>query len=212
MVGITERLPGNLNIQQGWAERITTNATREPWSVETRLSNLEAYVLSLPLFKHVLDRRFINHQIRLAVLTVHLDAIAVVPLNNAVHLFTVAQHDHHRRPRLHLLLVVKILGVGLLGRGRLFPGAQSAIVAMLHAFSAIVPVRPLALLLSQGGAIIMIAVIVWTLQYWADELPIPVILFVSPLGGWNGIHDAVFHSGATSDTHILRKLLRAGTL
>jgi len=49
----------------------------------------------------------------------HLDAGLVVPLDDAVHLFAVLQHDHHGRPRLHLLLIIEILRVGLLRRSRL---------------------------------------------------------------------------------------------
>src|ERR1700687_4651537 len=65
--------------------------------------------LVLPFFEHVLNRRLVDHQIRLAVFTVHLDAISIVPFDNAAYFLAVTQNNHHWRPRLHLLLVIKIL-------------------------------------------------------------------------------------------------------
>src|ERR1700686_3948352 len=104
--------------------------------------------LVLPFFKHVLNRGLVDHQIRLALLPVHLDAVPVVPLDDPAPFLAVAQHDHHRRPRLHLLPIIKILGVGLLRRRQLFSRAacHCAIpsVSSIHAFSAILPLRPFA--------------------------------------------------------------------
>src|SRR6476620_2217279 len=79
--------------------------------------------LVFAFFEHVLDGGFVNHQIRFAILAVHLDAIPVIPLDNAVNFFAVTQHDDHGRPRLHLLLIVEIFGVGLLRRSCFFSGA-----------------------------------------------------------------------------------------
>src|ERR1039458_2228204 len=79
----------------------------------------------LVFLKHVLNRRLVNHQIRPALFADHLDAGFVVPLDEAVHFLAVLQHDHHGRPRLHLLLIIEILGVGLLRRSRL-PSATSS--------------------------------------------------------------------------------------
>ena len=67
---------------------------------------------------HVLNAGLIDQQIRLTI-AVHLQAILVVPLDDAVNLFIVLQHQDHRRLGLHLLLVVEILGVGLLWRREL---------------------------------------------------------------------------------------------
>src|SRR5258708_39386002 len=78
-----------------------------------------ALPLVLPFFEHVLDRGFIDHQISIAVVAVHLDAIPVIPFDDAAPFFTVAQHDHHRSPRLHLLLIIEVLRIGLLRRRRL---------------------------------------------------------------------------------------------
>ena len=53
-----------------------------------------------------------------------LQTALVVPLDHAVNFLAVAQHDHHRGFRLHLLLIVKVLGVGLF-RGRGFSAATA---------------------------------------------------------------------------------------
>src|ERR1700741_961267 len=54
--------------------------------------------LVLPFFEHVLDRRLVDHEVRLTVFTVHFDAISIVPFDNAVYFLAVAQNNHHRRP------------------------------------------------------------------------------------------------------------------
>ena len=47
---------------------------------------------------------------------VELDAIAVVPLDDPFHPFSVVEDQHHGRPVLHLFQVVEAFGVGLLRR------------------------------------------------------------------------------------------------
>ena len=42
--------------------------------------------------KHVLNRRLINHKVRLTVLAIDLDAIAVIPLDDSVDLLVIAQN------------------------------------------------------------------------------------------------------------------------
>jgi acyl-CoA hydrolase len=76
-------------------------------------------------FVHVLDVRLVDQQVRRAV-AVELEAALVVPLDDAVKFLTVLENDDHRRLALHLLYVIKVLGVGLFGgyrfllqRGRL---------------------------------------------------------------------------------------------
>ena len=49
----------------------------------------------------------------------HLDAILVVPLDDAANLVAGVEDHHHRRSRLHLLDVIKIFGVRLLRRSGL---------------------------------------------------------------------------------------------
>src|SRR5205823_10934565 len=103
----------------------------------------EQLALILPFFEHVLNGRLVDHQVRLAVLAIHLDAITVIPLNDPAHFFAVAENDHHGGPRLHLLLIIKILGVGLFRRCRLLAAGSHTtippIITMVHAFSAIMP-------------------------------------------------------------------------
>src|SRR5262249_36479573 len=71
----------------------------------------EALALVLAFFVHVLDGRFVDHQVGRAA-PVNLDAIAVVPLDETVNLLAVPENHHHRRLPLHLLLIVEIFGVG----------------------------------------------------------------------------------------------------
>jgi len=66
---------------------------------------------------HVLNIRFKDQQIWRA-FAVDLQTRFVVPLDDALNGFAVLHDDHHGRLRLHLLHIVKILGVGLIGRRR----------------------------------------------------------------------------------------------
>lgn len=64
---------------------------------------------------HVFDIELVDQKIGLPV-TIHLDAVAIVPFDAALNLFAVFEDDHHRGVRLHLLLVVEALGMSLLWR------------------------------------------------------------------------------------------------
>src|SRR5512141_427447 len=87
---------------------------------------------ALAFLVHVLDRWLVNEQVGLAAAG-ELDAVLVVPLDVAVDLFAVLEHDDHRGLGLHLLLVIKILGVGLLGGS----GLARRAVAALHGRSTV---------------------------------------------------------------------------
>src|SRR3954465_10061157 len=72
----------------------------------------------LRLFIHVFDAGLIQQDIR-PFRAIHLEAALVVPLDDAVERLAIAQHEHHRRLRLHLLYVIKVLSVGLVRGNRL---------------------------------------------------------------------------------------------
>src|ERR1039457_5723738 len=65
------------------------------------------------LLVHVHDGRLVEQDIR-AFAAVHFETAAVVPLNHAVQCLAIAQDEHHRGLGLHLLHVIKILGVSLI--------------------------------------------------------------------------------------------------
>src|SRR5580704_11839414 len=87
-------------------------------------------LLAFRFFVHVLNRWLVDDDVGLRS-AVHLQAVLVVPLDHAVDLFAVAEHDHHGCLALHLLLIVKIFGVrsfrrsDLAGASRSSPGAPS---------------------------------------------------------------------------------------
>lgn len=87
------------------------------------------------LFVHVLDRRFVDQQIGLAI-SGDFEAALVVPLDHAVNFLAIAQHDHHGSLRLHLLLVVEVFRVSLL-RWRGFPSAAAGPVISFIPFGAL---------------------------------------------------------------------------
>src|ERR1700719_1747941 len=98
-----------VNRKRKWL--VVESATRVP-VIAGRSVLPSAFVL----FEHVLNGGLVNHQIRSAIVADYFDAGLVVPLDDSVHFFAVAQHNHHRRSRLHLFLVIEILGVGLFWR------------------------------------------------------------------------------------------------
>src|SRR5579864_6809827 len=115
----------------------------------------------LALFIHVLNGRFVDHQVGGAG-AVHLDAGAVVPLDYAMDLLAVGEHNDHRRLRLHLLLVVKILRVSLLWRGCL----PCPIGAVRTALAALAPLTALC-----GAAVRMVrSRVVGVVQGGTDQL------------------------------------------
>src|SRR5579864_6762181 len=66
-------------------------------------------------FVDIADGRLIDEQGRGAA-AIDLDAVAVIPLDAALHLFAVFHYDDHGRFALDLLLVIVVFSVGLLGR------------------------------------------------------------------------------------------------
>src|SRR5580765_5981594 len=98
-----------------------TTGKRKPDNWKSRELKLNAewfLLLVLAFFEHVLDGRLVNHEIWFAAVPVHFDAVAIVPLNDAANFLAVLQHNHHRGSRLHLLLIVEVLGVSLLRRSK----------------------------------------------------------------------------------------------
>ena len=71
-----------------------------------------AAVFSVFELEQVLDVVFQHEQIR-SVSSMELDASAVVPLDAASQFFAVLKHHYHRRPVIHLLLVIEALGMSL---------------------------------------------------------------------------------------------------
>src|ERR1700687_3968688 len=123
-------------------------------------------MLSLPVLaflEHVLDGGFVDHQIGGSG-AVELDSILVLPLEIAVDFLAVAQHDDHGSLRLHLLLIIKILGVSLLGGRGLFGRSGGTI-----AISVSVPVPAFSRRVVVGVAIV---VMVSAIQDRTDQLAI----------------------------------------
>ena len=138
------------------------------------------------LFVHVLYGRFVNQEIGLAI-SGDFEAALVVPLDHAVNFLTVAEHDHHGRFRLHLLLVVEILRVGLLRWGG-FPSAAAGPVISFIPFGALGTLA----MFSHGG---LRMIVVGAIQRRANQLTIcEALRFHGPIG-WKRI-DCIFH-GAT---------------
>src|SRR5437016_12853979 len=65
-----------------------------------------------PSLVDIANGRLIDQEIGAAV-SAQLDAVFVVPLDGSLYLIAIFHHDHDRGFALHLLLVIKILGVGL---------------------------------------------------------------------------------------------------
>ena len=58
--------------------------------------------------------------------TIELQALTVIPFNNAFQLLSIRENHHHVRFALHLLRVVELLGIGLVGRRVLFDSRRTA--------------------------------------------------------------------------------------
>src|SRR5664280_1266377 len=111
--------------------------TRTSELTPTPLTPNPYFSLPLPGFAflvHVLDAGFVDQQIGRAG-AVHFKAVLVVPLDDAVDLFAVLQHQDHRRLGLHLLLIVEIFGVRLLRR--------RGLLAAVHGARALAPIAAL---------------------------------------------------------------------
>src|SRR5215467_8283261 len=102
----------------------TTKKDKDKWAQECEENPGTFLLLILAFFEHVLDGRLVNHEIWLATIPVYLDAVTVIPFNDATNFFAILKHDHHRGSRLHLLLIVEVLGIGLLRRRRLLSGGR----------------------------------------------------------------------------------------
>src|SRR5580704_2019509 len=113
---------------------------RKPEKIKARSQQPEAVSLLpavLAFLIHVLDGRFVDHQVG-STIARHLEAALVVPLDDAVDFLAITQHNHHGRFPLHLFLIIEILRVGLLRWCRLAATAI-AIVALAGALRSIPP-------------------------------------------------------------------------
>src|SRR3981081_1496720 len=120
-------------------------------------------LLVLAFLEHVLDGGLVDHQVGRAG-AIQLDAVLVVPLDIAVDFLTVAQHDDHGSLRLHLLLIIKVLGVSLLCRRGLL-GRNGGTVAIPLS----VPVPAFSRRVVVGVAIV---IVVGAIQDGTDQLAI----------------------------------------
>src|SRR5262249_17529075 len=112
----------------------------------------------------------------------------------------------HRGARLHLLLVVEILGVGLLRRRRFLAahGAFATIAAAIptvHSFLAVMPLWTLAPLLHLDRPCAVVPMVFGARQGRANQLAVGEILAFDG-GGVCGIHSDFLHSGATLRTRV----------
>src|SRR5579864_6266731 len=143
---------------------------------------LAGLLAGLALFVHIFDRGFVDHQIGGAG-AVHLDASAVVPLDHAMDLLTVGEHNDHGGLRLHLLLIIKILRVGLLRR-RCLPCPIGAVRTAIAAFTALASLTALC-----GSTVRMVrSRVVGVVEGGTDQLAVGEILFRTTFG-WHGLHN-----------------------
>src|SRR6202165_4052895 len=152
----------------------------------TEIVLAERRLLSLVLafLEHVLDGGLVDHQVGRAG-AIQLDAVLVVPLDITVHFLPFAQNDGHGSLRLHLLLIIKIFGVGLLGRRGLL-GRNGGPVAIPISIS--VPVPAFSRRVVVGVAIV---VMVGAIQDRTDQLAIREAVLIGGLFGWYGV-DCIF--------------------
>ncbi len=138
--------------------------------------------LLLALFVHVFDRRLENHQVGGAAGAVDLQAVFVVPLDDAVNFFAVVQDQNHWSFRLHLLLVIKILGVGVLRWGSFFGSAIGVVVST-------VTIIAFASWSGRGVGMMVFA----AAERGADELAVGKLFGGQTALGWDGV-DRIFHN------------------
>src|SRR5713226_5181888 len=141
-------------------------------------------LLALAFLEHVLNGGLVDHQVGGAA-AVQLDAVLVVPLDIAVDFLAVTQHDNHGGLRLHLLLIVKIFGVGLFG-GRGLLGWSGGTVAIPISIS--VPVAAFSGRVVMGVAIV---VVVGAIEDRTDQLAIREAVLIGGLFSWYGV-DCIF--------------------
>src|SRR5215207_6175214 len=101
---------------RGRPARWTSRGRRRLRSV----AGLVAAAVAVFGLEHVLDVVLEQHDVGRA-LAVDLESAAVVPLDGALDLLAVGQHDYHQRVLIHLLLVVEDFGARLGGRNLLAP-------------------------------------------------------------------------------------------
>src|SRR6516162_3713258 len=119
-------MPANLSAaNQRENLRLSNSATSATFAWVSSGRLLSAVLTGLV---HVLDRGLVHHKIGSAH-AIYLQAVLVIPFDDSMDLFSIPEHDNHGSFRLHLLLVIKTLGVGLLGRRRL-PTAPVAVAAV----------------------------------------------------------------------------------
>src|SRR5262249_54759273 len=131
---------------------------------------------SFALFVHVLDAGLVDQQVSRAN-AVHLQAVLVIPFDDAVNLFPVLQHKDHRGLALHLLLVIEIFGMCLLGRRGLLAVGAATIAS--------VATRPLATVAILSGMVVAV-------QRGTDELAVGKHLRINSSSYGGGIH-RIFH-------------------
>ena len=136
----------------------TTKKDKDKWAQECEENPGTFLLLILAFFEHVLDGRLVNHEIWLATIPVYLDAVTVIPFDDSVNFFSIAQHDHHRSARLHLFLIVEVLGVGRLGRCELLASASRS-HGTLTSFRTIVALRAPLLHGNRRGIVVSVIVI-----------------------------------------------------
>src|SRR5207245_4512538 len=84
-----------------------------PAVIDRRYSLRLVDFLVLVFLVHVLDVVLQDQEVRLTS-PIHLDAVFVVPFDDALNNFAVLQNDDHRRLVLHLFYIIKVLSVGLI--------------------------------------------------------------------------------------------------
>src|SRR6185437_5871939 len=98
--------------------RFSSKLPREATCASRRICHEKLLALLVFGLVHVLDDRLVDEQIGFA-LTMHLEAVAVVPLDDAANLLAIPQYQDHVGLGLHLLQEIETFGVGLVGRVRL---------------------------------------------------------------------------------------------
>jgi hypothetical protein len=71
------------------------------------------------IFVNVFDAFFVDQKVR-CIIAVNLNAIPVIPFNDAVNFFTICQEDHHRSLVIHLPNEIVILSICLIRRSWFF--------------------------------------------------------------------------------------------
>src|SRR5271165_4708694 len=153
-------------------------------SLENRENNVRALLFPdrFAFLVHVFNAGLVDQQIRRAG-PIHLQAVLVVPLDDAVDLFIVLQYQHHGSLGLHLFLVIKIFGVSLLWRRSLF-----SVRCTVWAFAALAAVAVV-------GPVVFAAI-----QRRANQPAIGKHLAVKTATQIGSVH-GIFHGVCSYDSH-----------